>query len=231
MRRRSGEVYPEWVSIGEVRDSLGNVSHFVSVGKDISERKQYESRLEFQAYHDALTGLPNRVLFKAQLDEALLRAKRNKRGVGVMFIDLDHFKAVNDTLGREVADLLLKASAARMKSCWRASDLTGRQGGDEFAVVLDELENLDDAGADAQKLVTALAASFELAGREVSISASIGIACYPDDGGDGETLLKSADAAMYRAKEAGRCACRFHPRVTEPEDPSVSAASAEPVEH
>lgn len=230
-RRRCGEVYPQWVSIGEVRDKLGNVSHFVSVARDISERKQYESQLEFQAYHDALTGLPNRVLFEAQLDEALLRANRNRRGAGVMFIDLDHFKAVNDTLGHEVGDMLLKAAAARMKSCLRASDLVGRLGGDEFAVILDELENLVDAGAVAQKLVTALAASFELAGRNVSISASIGIACYPDDGSTGETLLKSADAAMYRAKETGRSAYRFHSRFTEPQNPSVSAASAEPVEH
>ncbi len=230
-RRRSGEVYPQRVSIGEVRDKLGNVTHFVSVANDISERKQYESRLEFQAHHDALTQLPNRVLFKAQLDEALLRAKRNKRGTGVMFIDLDRFKAVNDTLGHEVGDLLLKAAAARMKSCLRACDLVGRLGGDEFAVILDELDNCEDAVAVAEKLVSKLAASFDFAGRLVSISASIGIACYPDDGSDGETLLKSADAAMYRAKESGRCAYRFHSCVTEPEAPSVSTAAAEPVAH
>ncbi|MDT3670894.1 MAG: diguanylate cyclase [Aromatoleum sp.] len=228
-RRRSGEVYPQWVSIGEVRDKLGKVSHFVSVGNDISERKQYESRLEFQAHHDALTQLPNHVLFKAQLDETLLRAKRNNCGVGVMFIDLDRFKAVNDTFGHEAGDLLLKAAAARMKSCLRASDLVGRLGGDEFAVILDELDSCGDAAAVAEKLVSKLAASFELAGRLVSISASIGVACYPDDGSDGETLLKSADAAMYRAKESGRCAYRFHSCVTEPEAPSVSTASAEPV--
>lgn len=209
-RRKSGEVYPQWLSISEVRDPAGLRSHLVFVSNDISQYKQQEARLAFLAHHDALTGLPNRALFNAELSEALTRAHRRGSGIGLMFIDLDRFKAINDSLGHAIGDELLVSVAGRIKGCLRESDIVARQGGDEFTALLDDLRDPLAAAGVADKIIGELRRTFRLSGHEVTIGASIGIACYPQDGLDSETLLTHADEAMYRAKVQGRNDYRFY---------------------
>ncbi|MBI5861360.1 MAG: diguanylate cyclase [Rhodocyclales bacterium] len=208
-RRKNGEIYPQRLSISQIKDPAGHVSHFVSVSNDISEYKQYETRLEFLAHHDTLTQLANRGQFEARLREAVARASRYGTKGGVMFVDLDHFKAVNDSFGHATGDQLLRAAAARIRQCVRENDTVARLGGDEFAILLDGLSSTPSAMKIADNLVTVLASSFNIAGHTLSISASIGISCYPDDGIDADTLLLNADLAMYRIKEEGRNGYRF----------------------
>lgn len=208
-RRKDGEIYPEWRSVSPVKDEAGQTTHFVSVFTDISQLKQDKARLEFLAHHDALTHLPNRTLFEDRLQEALNRAQRHAGKVGLLFIDLDRFKNINDSLGHGVGDLLLQAVTSRLKECVRKTDTVARLGGDEFTVLLDELAEPQHAAKVAEKLLAALAQPFKLGGHDLVTSASIGISCYPDDGSDTQTLLKNADAAMYAAKESGRNTYRF----------------------
>lgn len=208
-RRKNGEIYPEWRSITAVKGQEGKVSHYVAVFDDISQVKQDKARLEFMAHHDALTHLPNRTLFHDRLEEALHRARRHGTLVGVLFLDLDHFKNINDSLGHGVGDMLLQSVTTRLKTCVRDSDTVSRFGGDEFAILLDELREPQDAAKVAEKLRDALTKPFTLDGHELFISASIGISCFPEDGEDAQTLLKNADVAMYRAKEMGRNTYQF----------------------
>jgi len=208
-RRKDGAIYPEWRSISTVKDKTGETSHYVIVFTDISQLKQDKARLEFLAQHDALTRLPNRTLFEDRLQEALNRAHRHTSTVGLFFIDLDRFKDINDSLGHAVGDQLLQAVADRLKGCVRETDTVARLSGDEFTVLLDELRKSSDAAVAAEKLLAVLAQPFTLSGHELFISGSIGISCYPDDGNDTQTLLKNADAAMYRAKESGRNTYQF----------------------
>ncbi len=204
-RAKSGKVYVEWLAIKQVRDEQGEASHYVAVFSDISERKAAEERMQQLAHYDALTGLPNRTLFHDRLQQSLAKAKRDKTCLALMFIDLDEFKPINDSLGHHVGDLLLKEVARRLLDCLRReSDTVGRLGGDEFVVILPDMETLADATRVAEKILEALARPCELAGRSVGVSASIGIAAYPEHGADDKQLLKSADAAMYQAKQAGR---------------------------
>lgn len=203
-RRKDEEIYPQWVSISQVKDKAGKPSHYVSVSNDISRHKQYEARLEFLAHHDALTDLPNRILLQRQLEETLLRAGNRGELVALMFIDLDHFKTINDSLGHAAGDELLQAAAQRLRRCVRQSDFVARLGGDEFVVVLTELRHFQEAANVAEKLINVLSRPFSIGGHELLISASIGISCYPSDGREADILLKNADAAMYRAKEQGR---------------------------
>jgi diguanylate cyclase (GGDEF)-like protein/PAS domain S-box-containing protein len=189
------------------------------------QRQSAEARLEFLAHHDALTQLPNRVLFHDRCNETFRRARRHGNLAAVLFVDLDRFKTINDSLGHEIGDLLLQAAAARLRECVRASDTVARAGGDEFTILLEELHSLDDAAAIAQVIRTALARPFVLAGHELFVSASIGIGCFPADGTDTQTLLKNADAAMYRAKEEGRNAYRFFsPQMNEQAPGTLVAA-------
>ena len=204
-RAKSGKVYVEWLAIKQVRDEQGEASHYVAVFSDISERKAAEDRMQQLAHYDALTGLPNRTLFHDRLQQSLAKAKRDKTRLALMFIDLDEFKPINDSLGHHVGDLLLKEVARRLLDCLRReSDTVGRLGGDEFVVILPDMEALDDATRVAEKILEALARPCELAGRSVCVSASIGIAAYPEHGADDKQLLTSADAAMDQAKQAGR---------------------------
>jgi diguanylate cyclase (GGDEF)-like protein/PAS domain S-box-containing protein len=208
-RRKNGEIYPQWLSISQVKDATDQVSHFVSVSNDISRYKQYETQLEFLAHHDTLTQLLNRGQFETQLREVLARANRQGMMGCVMFVDLDHFKAVNDSFGHAVGDQLLQAAAMRIKQCVRDSDLVARLGGDEFAILLDGLAAAPVAAKIARNLVGALANPFDISEQHLIISASIGISCYPDDGIDADALLLKADLAMYQIKEAGRSGFRF----------------------
>jgi diguanylate cyclase (GGDEF)-like protein/PAS domain S-box-containing protein len=208
-RRKNGDVYPALFSISAVNGPDGQPHHFVSVFNDISHHKDYEQRLEFLAHHDALTLLPNRILFQERCAASLNRAKRLGHTVAVLFIDLDRFKTINDSLGHAIGDQLLKQVAERFTACLRASDTVARLGGDEFAVLLDDLPTSQSASVAAQKLLDSFGQPFNVAGHELFTSASIGIACFPQDGGSIEDLLRNADAAMYRAKEHGRNAYQY----------------------
>lgn len=185
------------------------MTHYVGVLTDISQRKQDEARLNFLAHHDPLTHLPNRTLFQERSNDAIVRAHRHGGLTGLLFIDLDRFKTINDSLGHAMGDLLLQAVAERLGVCVRESDLVARLGGDEFTVLIDELTEFQDAAIVARKVLDELAKPFSLLEHTLYISASIGISCYPQDGKDVQTLLRNADAAMYRAKEEGRNGYRF----------------------
>jgi diguanylate cyclase (GGDEF)-like protein len=174
------------------------------------ERKQQEEKLFYLAQYDVVTGLPNRVLFRDRLDRALTHAERNNTNVVLMFLDLDHFKAINDSLGHDAGDQLLKQVGQRLVSCLRKEDTIARLGGDEFTIVLNDIERPDKAAKLAQKIIDVMSRSFSLEGLEIFVTTSIGIAAYPNCGSDASTLIKNADAALYSAKESGRSTFRFY---------------------
>ena len=209
-RRKTGEMFAEWLNIAAVRNERDELTNYVAVFSDITSRKQDEERLSYQANHDPLTRLPNRTLFQERLSRALTRANRNQSVVALLFIDLDFFKQVNDTLGHLAGDILLQQVAERLTACVRQGDTVARLAGDEFTVILEDIAEARDGAVVAHKILTSLAEPFDLQGREANISSSIGVALYPADAGDTQTLVKLADAAMYRAKHQGRNACRFH---------------------
>ncbi|HET8773815.1 MAG TPA: EAL domain-containing protein [Thermoanaerobaculia bacterium] len=202
LRRESGR--PLWVlqNVVLVGDTLTGVIHTTVV--DISDRKRAEEQIEFHAYHDVLTGLPNRKLFTDRLRHLLGRAKRTGKSLGVMFIDIDHFKTINDTLGHTAGDDLLLEMARRLRVCVRDDDTVARIGGDEFTIILAELRHPEDALTVAQKVLGAVQLPLTIVGMPIVVTASVGISLYPGDGADPEALLRNADSAMYRAKEAGR---------------------------
>ena len=172
--------------------------------RDITQRKATEKQLEYQAYYDALTGLPNRLLFRDRVVNAIAQARRHRRGIAVMYLDLDHFKLVNDGLGHSVGDALLSDVAVRLQGSIRASDTISRLGGDEFTILLNDTSSSDSVFGVARKVLQSLARPFRVEGHELYVTASIGISVFPADGEDVEKLLKCADSAMYRAKELGR---------------------------
>jgi len=187
-----------------------NMLHEPSVGaivlnyRDVTQRKATEKQLEYQAYYDALTGLPNRLLFRDRVVNAIAQASRNRRGVAVMYLDLDHFKLVNDSLGHSLGDALLSEVAARLQGCVRASDTISRLGGDEFTILLIDTSSSESIAGVARKILQSFAHPIRVGGHELFVTASIGISIFPGDGEDVETLLRCADSAMYRAKELGR---------------------------
>jgi diguanylate cyclase (GGDEF)-like protein/PAS domain S-box-containing protein len=209
-RRKNGESYPEWLSISAVTDSKKMVQNYVAVFTDITQRKQSEERLQFLATHDALTHLPNRMLLQERLEQGLLRARRNHGKLAVLFIDLDRFKVINDTLGHHAGDMLLQEAAHRLKECLRVSDTVARQGGDEFVVLIEDFADVQYLTGVVRKIMSVLAQPFILLNQELYISASIGISVYPEDGMDIFSLLKNADVAMYRAKESGKNTFQFY---------------------
>ncbi|MDK9701778.1 MAG: PAS domain S-box protein [Sulfuritalea sp.] len=209
-RRRNGEIFPEWLGISSVRDGQGKITHFVGIFADISERKAAEAKIAFLAHHDPLTGLPNRLLLKDRMEQAMVHGERNGNRVALLFVDLDRFKAVNDAFGHPVGDALLRDAAQRLLDCVRDSDTISRHGGDEFLVVLTDLQNSEVPARIAAKIMAVLGEPFHIDDHEATISASVGIAVYPEDGAVFDELLKKADIAMYHAKEAGRNAFRFY---------------------
>ncbi len=185
-------------------DGDGKIVGVIGLIRDITERKTAEQQIEYQAYHDALTGLANRRLFQEHLSLALALAQRRHSFVAVLFLDLDHFKIVNDSLGHTIGDELLKHVARRLRHAVREGDTVARVGGDEFTIVLQELARPDDAASVAKKVIRSVTDPIEINGHKLYVTTSIGVTVYPRDGEDAETLLKNADAAMYRAKAEGR---------------------------
>lgn len=203
-RRKDGSLYVTQMTITPVKNEAGDVERFVAVNRDITEKKLFEQRLDYLAHHDPLTGLPNRLLIGHKLKQSLARASRSGGKLAVLFLDLDGFKLVNDTLGHGTGDLLLTAAAERLKCCLREGDMLARMGGDEFIVALPDIGSAEDAVRSARRVLKAFSGAFDLEGHEAFITTSIGISLYPEHGGDVETLVKNADTAMYRAKELGR---------------------------
>lgn len=203
-RRKNGELYPKLLSVSAIGGEKGAITHYVGIFSDISKIKQSEERLEQLAHYDPLTRLPNRLLFRDRLKRALVRARRTKTMVAVMFIDLDGFKTVNDTLGHPKGDELLVAVAERLIRCVRRSDTVARLGGDEFTVVMPDVTRPHRTIPIAQRIIEELSKPFVLDGDEMFTSASIGISLHPKDGVDADSLLKHADTAMYHAKMQGK---------------------------
>ena len=202
--RKDGTLFWNELRVAPVRDAAGRVTHFVGVQNDVTERVRYQAELEHQAKFDFLTGLANRSLLNDRLQRAIARAQRTGRLGAVLFLDLDRFKRINDSLGHVMGDRLLAEIGARLTRCVRSDDTVARTGGDEFVILLSDVAREDDVALVAQKLLGAVSSPLRLEGREFLVSTSIGISVFPKDGADAETLLKHADVALYRAKEAGR---------------------------
>lgn len=214
-KRKSGEVFQEWLVLNLVRDEHGNITNHIAIFTDITERKREEERVQHLASHDLLTGLPNRFLLSDRIDQALAFAERNRSKVGVMFLDLDHFKNINDSLGHDTGDSLLKLVAERMGTCLRRSDTLARIGGDEFVAVLADIGSEHEAATVAEKILESFSNKFLVNGHTLVITPSLGISLYPDDSSDAMELLRNADMAMYRAKNAGRNGMQFYrPEMT-----------------
>jgi diguanylate cyclase (GGDEF)-like protein/PAS domain S-box-containing protein len=209
-RRKTGEAYLQQLTITVFPDDNGKPLNYVAVFSDITELHEKERRIHHQAFHDALTDLPNRLLFNDRLEQALARAKRSGEHVAVIYFDLDRFKFVNDTLGHNAGDQLLRAVARRVDTGLRASDTLSRFGGDEFVVLAVGARTINAIEHVARQIATRFKRPFVIDGRELSVTTSIGVAVYPDDGGTGVDLVKNADTAMYRAKERGRDGIQFY---------------------
>ncbi|MDZ7853276.1 MAG: EAL domain-containing protein [Halomonas sp.] len=209
LSRYDGERFPAELSTSVFQMQSGEVRTSMLI-RDITERKRNEAQLAYLAQHDALTGLPNRLLLTDRLDLAVAQARRSGTLLALMFLDLDRFKQVNDLMGHELGDQVLHQAAQRLKACVRASDTLSRQGGDEFLLVLPDIGSPEAAVPVARKLLDALVMPFYLGDSELVLSGSIGIACYPEDGTDADSLLRNADAAMYVAKDLGRNCYQFY---------------------
>jgi diguanylate cyclase (GGDEF)-like protein/PAS domain S-box-containing protein len=204
LQRRDGSQLWVSVTVRAVPGDTGTAIRYEGTVQDISERKRSEEQIQFQAYHDALTGLPNRLLLNDRLSQALAYAQRRQGMLALLFLDLDHFKLINDSLGHAVGDRLLRQVGERLRAAVRIEDTVARVGGDEFLLLLPHLVKSEDAARTAQKLLDTLAAPFAVDGHDLFVTASVGVALFPDDGADPDTLLRNADAAMYWAKESGR---------------------------
>ena len=210
-RRKNGEIYPEWLTISAVYNDEGEATRYVGVFSDLSQLKQSETQLEHLAHYDPLTNLPNRLLLQSHLAHVLAQGQRHHTQVGVLYLDLDRFKNINDSLGYPVGDELLTVLTKRLAIRMRAEDMLARLGGDEFLLVLEDIDGPEHAAAMARAMLGLLAQPFELSGtQEVYIGASIGISISPDDGSSADELIQHADAAMHLAKKQGRNTYRFY---------------------
>lgn len=207
-RRDGRRIYLD-MTLAPMRDRAGCITGYLTIAADISERKEAEQRIEFLAYHDVLTGLPNRLLLRDRVDQALTHAERHGQRLALLFMDLDNFKQVNDTLGHDTGDQLLQAVTQRIQQCLRETDTLSRQGGDEFVILLRDLADEQAAVPVLDKLLAQMQRPFLLDGHELTTSVSIGVALYPEDGRSFDVLMKKADMAMYQAKENGRATYHF----------------------
>jgi diguanylate cyclase (GGDEF)-like protein/PAS domain S-box-containing protein len=208
IRRDGSEIYIE-DSVAPIHNHGGQVVGSVTVFRDVSEARGMAEQIAHAAEHDLLTGLPNRLLLNDRIGQAIALAKRHGGQVGVLFLDLDGFKHVNDSLGHPMGDRLLQAIGKRLLECVRAPDTVSRQGGDEFIVLLQEIKSSEDVAIAAKRLLKSVAETYSMGEHDLHITTSIGVSLYPDDGVDAETLIKNADTAMYQAKENGRQSYRF----------------------
>ena len=203
-QRKGGEIYPKWLSITVVRDSHGDILNYIGCFSDITERKAAQEKIEYLAHHDALTSLPNRLLLRDRFVHAREQARRTGRSIAFMFLDLDHFKRINDSLGHRIGDDLLIAVVKRLRSCLRECDTLSRQGGDEFILILNDIDGKETAAKVAEKIITSLNQAFEIGLHSLNTSVSIGISLAPLDGDDFDSLLQKSDTAMYVSKERMR---------------------------
>lgn len=203
-RRRNGQVYPKWLSITVVRDAVGEVINYIGCFSDITERKAAQERIQYLAHHDPLTSLPNRVLLRERFNQIMAQARRSGRSIAFMFLDLDHFKRINDSLGHRVGDNLLIAVVKRLRSCLRECDTLSRLGGDEFILILGDIEGREIAARIAEKVIASLAQPFQIGEHTLNTSVSLGIVIGPQDGDDFDLLMQKADTAMYASKEQAR---------------------------
>lgn len=203
-RRKNGESYPKWLKLTSVTDAIGLVSHYVGIFSDISDQKAHVDKLHHMAHHDPLTTLPNRTLFHDRLSQAIIQAQRDNHRVAVMFIDLDHFKEINDAYGHDIGDQVLSSAARRISSCVRESDTIARMGGDEFTAILTDVSGPAAVAAVADKMISALQFPITIDQVDVSISCSIGVSIFPDCCATPDELIKCADDALYSAKRRGR---------------------------
>lgn len=210
LNRRDDSVVVEDVTITPIKNESKAVERFIAIKRNITDKKIYEKKLDHLAHHDHLTGLPNRLLFSDRLTQCLAHSERRKNALAVLFIDLDRFKLINDTLGHSVGDLLLKAVAERLHNNIREADTIARMGGDEFTIILSDVDNAHEIASVTRRVADVMSAPFVLAGQELFVTTSIGVSIYPTDGIDVETLVKNADSAMYRAKEQGRNNYQFY---------------------
>ncbi len=211
-KRKNGQIYAEWLTINVLRDEKGEVIRYIAVFSDITDSKKSQELIEKQANYDTLTGLPNRNLIMDRLHQLLATSRRNRQIFAVLFMDLDDFKSVNDSLGHHHGDEMLKRAAQRIGCVLRESDSVGRLGGDEFLVLLGNLSSTDDIIPVVDKILAEIAKPMVIGGRELHTAASIGVTVYPADGDTAEVLLMNADSAMYAAKQAGRNTFSFFTR-------------------
>ena len=209
LKKKTGRSLHSWAAIAVVRDNENRIKHHISVFSDMTERKEAQERIEFLAHHDPLTGLPNRLLLRDRVAQALAQALRMQNRVALMFLDLDRFKTINDSLGHPVGDALLKEVVERLRTCVRDTDTICRQGGDEFIILLNDVRDSEAVSRIAEKIHLRMTEPVLVGKHQLSTSFSIGIALGPDDASDFDTLLQKADTAMYHAKEAGRNSHRF----------------------
>jgi diguanylate cyclase (GGDEF)-like protein/PAS domain S-box-containing protein len=215
-RRKNGQVYPKWLSITVMRDAAGHVVNYIGSFSDITERKAAQEKIQYLAHHDPLTSLPNRLLLRDRFNHVMEQVRRSGRCIAFMFLDLDHFKRINDSLGHRVGDQLLIEVVKRLRSTLRESDTLSRQGGDEFILIVDDIGSRDIAAQVADKIIAALGEPFRIGEHLLTTSASIGIVLAPEDGSDFDLLMQKADTAMYASKERGRGTwCFFHPSMDE----------------
>lgn len=203
-RHKDNKAYPEWISISAIRDSSGDITHYVGLFHDISDMKRQEEFIRHQAFHDSLTGLPNRPLLLNRIDKAIARASREKNRFALIFLDLDNFKNINDSLGHSIGDILLREAAERLRHVARSADTVARLGGDEFIVLVEDMNDEKPATALAQRILESFKKPFIIKDNTLHVSTSIGVAIFPEDGEDTGVLIRNADTAMYRAKENGR---------------------------
>ena len=211
-KRKNGEAYPEWLTISSIQDEQGNIKNYVGIFSDISLIKKSEQQLYFLAHHDQLTELPNRFHFNEQLEHTILRADRDQLKFALLFIDMDHFKHINDSFGHPTGDKVLLTVARRINAALRKKDTVARLGGDEFVVLIEDIVDLNSLARVAKKIIKTLSAPITVDKNVFYLSASVGIAIYPENGKDVTTLISNADAAMYRAKEEGRNNFQFYTR-------------------
>jgi diguanylate cyclase (GGDEF)-like protein len=209
-RRKNGEIYPEWLTITAIRNDDGAIMRMIGIFSDITQRKMTEEHLKHLAHHDLLTGLPNRTLYLDRLGQQIRLAKRDRKELAVLFLDLDRFKPINDSYGHNVGDEVLKQVADRLADCVRSADTVARIGGDEFTVIVGAMDQPDDARTVAEKISSELCRPITVKGVSHELGVSIGVSMFPADGEEADTLTRRADLAMYAAKTADGNAIRFY---------------------